>query len=102
AEGGQCLADMARGGRDDGACRILCAVARRLHAPRDKPPPELIPLDDWFRDLWPACDKYAGLIGRAAATARELLAEPRDVVVLHGDLHHGNVLDFGERGWLAI
>jgi streptomycin 6-kinase len=30
------------------------------------------------------------------------LAEPREVVVLHGDLHHGNVLDFGARGWLAI
>jgi streptomycin 6-kinase len=24
------------------------------------------------------------------------------VTVLHGDIHHGNVLDFGERGWLAI
>jgi streptomycin 6-kinase len=34
--------------------------------------------------------------------AQELLAEPQDVVVLHGDLHHENVLDFGERGWLAI
>lgn len=22
--------------------------------------------------------------------------------MLHGDLHHGNVLDFGARGWLAI
>jgi streptomycin 6-kinase len=22
--------------------------------------------------------------------------------VLHGDVHHGNVLDFGARGWLAI
>jgi streptomycin 6-kinase len=22
--------------------------------------------------------------------------------VVHGDLHHGNVLDFGPRGWLAI
>ena len=31
-----------------------------------------------------------------------LLAEPRDVCVLHGDLHHNNVLDFGARGWLAI
>jgi streptomycin 6-kinase len=31
-----------------------------------------------------------------------LLAEPREVGVLHGDLHHGNVLDFGVRGWLAI
>jgi streptomycin 6-kinase len=30
------------------------------------------------------------------------LTEPREVVALHGDLHHGNVLDFGTRGWLAI
>jgi streptomycin 6-kinase len=22
--------------------------------------------------------------------------------VLHGDIHHGNILDFGARGWLAI
>lgn len=24
------------------------------------------------------------------------------MAVLHGDLHHGNVLDFGPLGWLAI
>jgi streptomycin 6-kinase len=36
-----------------------------------------------------------------AATARELLAKPSEVVVLHGDIHRGNVLDFGPRGWLA-
>ena len=23
-------------------------------------------------------------------------------MVLHGDIHHGNILDFGPRGWLAI
>jgi streptomycin 6-kinase len=34
--------------------------------------------------------------------AQALLADPRDVAVLHGDIHHGNVLDGGERGWLAI
>ncbi len=30
------------------------------------------------------------------------MADPREVVPLHGDLHHDNVLDFGRRGWLAI
>ncbi|HCR2031809.1 TPA: APH(6) family putative aminoglycoside O-phosphotransferase, partial [Enterobacter cloacae] len=29
-------------------------------------------------------------------------SSPRDVVALHGDLHHGNVLDFETSGWLAI
>lgn len=34
--------------------------------------------------------------------ANVLLSSPHDEVVLHGDLHHGNILDFGTRGWLAI
>jgi streptomycin 6-kinase len=33
AQGAGSLADMARNGRDDEACRVLCAVAARLHAP---------------------------------------------------------------------
>jgi streptomycin 6-kinase len=96
------LADMARKGRDDDACRILCATAARLHAPRPRPLPELIPLEHWFRELEPAAAKHGGILGLCAQTARPLLAEPRDVGVLHGDLHHDNVLDFGKRGWLAI
>jgi streptomycin 6-kinase len=42
------------------------------------------------------------VLSLSAAAARELLDEPRDIVVLHGDIHHGNILDFGSRGWLAI
>ena len=33
ATGSGSLAEMARSGRDDEACRILCATAARLHAP---------------------------------------------------------------------
>jgi streptomycin 6-kinase len=102
AEGTASLADMARTGRDDEACRVLCAVAARLHAPRRKPLPELVPLAHWFRELEPAAAAHGGILMRCAATARSLLAEPREVGVLHGDLHHGNVLDFVARGWLAI
>jgi streptomycin 6-kinase len=36
------------------------------------------------------------------AMISRLLAEPRDPVVLHGDIHHANVLDFGALGWRAI
>jgi streptomycin 6-kinase len=64
--------------------------------------PDLIPLTRWFRDLDDAAPSHGGLLPRCAATARALLAEPCDLVVLHGDLHHDNVLDFGTRGWLAI
>jgi streptomycin 6-kinase len=102
AAGQGSLAEMARGGRDDEASRIICAVAARLHAPRRSPPPELIPLPRWFEALEPAAARHGGILSLAAATGRELLAEPQEVVVLHGDIHHGNVLDFGARGWLAI
>jgi streptomycin 6-kinase len=102
ATGKGSLVEMARGGRDDEASRILCAVAARLHAPRGCPLPELIPLPRWFEALEPAAARHRRIFGPAAATARELLATPSEVVVLHGDIHHGNVLDFGPRGWLAI
>ncbi|OWQ48087.1 APH(6) family putative aminoglycoside O-phosphotransferase [Roseateles noduli] len=95
------LAEMAWSGQDDEACRILCDTAARLHAPRHGPMPELHPLEDWFQPLFQLAPAHAAL-APAAAIARQLLAAPREIVALHGDLHHENVLDFGARGWLAI
>jgi streptomycin 6-kinase len=103
ASGEPSLVEMARNGRDDQASRTICAVAAMLHAPRDCPPPStLVPLARWFKALEPAASKYAGIFSRAIETARKLLAEPREVVVLHGDIHHCNILNAGARGWLAI
>jgi streptomycin 6-kinase len=102
AEGKGSLADMARNGDDDEATRILCQVMAQLHAPRERQPPHLMPLTRWFQALEPAAMKHGGILAVSAATARELLATPQEEVVLHGDMHHGNVLDFGGRGWLAI
>jgi streptomycin 6-kinase len=96
------LAEMVAAGADDEASRILCSTAARLHAPRRRPPPELMPLSRWFEALSPAAGSHGGLLAQADAAARELLASPREVVPLHGDIHHGNVLDAGIRGWLAI
>jgi len=102
AMGARSLAHMARHGEDDEASRVICAVAGRLHASRGGMPDGLIPLEDWFRDLWPGAGRYGGVIEKSAGVARNLLDAPQDIVPLHGDLHHENVLDFDERGWLAI
>jgi streptomycin 6-kinase len=96
------LAELARSGRDLEAARIICAVVATLHAPRTQPPPHLVPLAQRFGDLASAAAIHGGMLSLAAETARALLAKPRDVGVLHGDIHHGNILDFGARGWLAI
>ena len=103
ATGPRSLTAMAYAGRDedDAATRILCATARRLHGHRGERPSSLVPLDIWFEPLLQAPDQ-SGLIAEARSIARVLLAEARETTVLHGDLHHGNVLDAGERGWVAI
>lgn len=102
ALGGRSLSCMAAGGEDSAATRILCAAIARLHVPRDEAPPALVDLKNWFRALWSAADAHGGLLLLAADHAHALLAYPHTPVVLHGDIHHDNVLDFGERGWLAI
>lgn len=101
AEGTRSLSDMARGGEDTRACQIICYTARGLHRTRPNPP-QLTPLPIWFRELEPAASIHGGLLATAWATASALLATPQVPVVLHGDLHHDNILDFGARGWLAI
>nr|VVM52146.1 hypothetical protein PS652_00843 [Pseudomonas fluorescens] len=102
AQGAASLLDYAEHGRDDEATRILCAAIACLHAPRDQPLPPLIELQPWFAGLWPAAELHGGLYQQCADIARQLLTAPGEQRVLHGDIHHGNVLDFGDRGWLAI
>ena len=102
AQGARNLVEMVHAGQDDESSHILCDVIARLHAPRSKSLPELVPLTHWFQELFPLAKQEGGVLARAATVARELLAHPQDVGVLHGDIHHQNVLDFGARGWLAI
>ena len=102
ATGTESLADMSWTGNDAQACRIICHAASRLHLSRNASTPALTPLHHWFRDLAPAAKKHGGILTRCDSVANVLLSSPHDEVVLHGDLHHGNILDFGTRGWLAI
>lgn len=102
ATGTRSLAAYARAGRDDEATRIICGVLAELHAPRAKPLPALRSLEEWFVELWPAARAHGGILEHSARHARSLLDDPRDMAVLHGDVHHDNILDFGERGWLVI
>jgi streptomycin 6-kinase len=100
ATGKRSLVNMAEHGSDDEASQIICNVVAALHTPRNSPAPDLIPLTTWFQALMTA--REGEILRRSAETARVLLTDPRDVVPLHGDIHHQNILDFGDRGWLAI
>jgi streptomycin 6-kinase len=96
------LASMVHDGNDEQASLIICNIVAALHVSRPGPLPDLAPLDRWFEALEPAAGTQGGVLQLSALLAEKLLKEQKDIVPLHGDIHHGNILNFGSRGWLAI
>ena len=94
--------------RDSDATAALAAVIRRLHrpAPAGVALPELSGRIRSFRDYlerFPGDDPIPRrLVERAAGLFEDLCAPAAEWVVLHGDLHHDNVLAAEREPWLAI
>ncbi len=101
AEGTGSLIAMARDGQDEAATRIACDTVGRLHAVTG-PAPDLPSLAERFARQAERMTGMGGVCYQALGVIATLLETPRDVGVLHGDIHHGNILDFGPSGWLAI
>jgi streptomycin 6-kinase len=101
------LVTLVERGEDAIATRIIAQVLQKLHSvPPTLPHDGLFGLDRWFRALFhqAAADRHAGresIYVRGAAVAERLLADPREVRVLHGDIHHYNIRQ-SARGWLAF
>ena len=101
------LVTLVERGEDEHATRIIAQVIGQLHSvPQDAPPHGLAPLDRWFGALFAkaAADRQAGIESiyvRSAALTERLLADQREVRVLHGDIHHYNIRH-SSRGWLAF
>jgi streptomycin 6-kinase len=102
ALGRQSLTEMVKNGQDDEASRIICQAVAKLHAHSGPYPGYLIPLNERFRSLRIAVEQHSGLFEQCLKIAEQLLSDQKEVVALHGDIHHGNILDFGQKGWLAI
>jgi streptomycin 6-kinase len=99
------LAELVREGNDESATEILANVMRQLanHAAPDGCPTLL----DWARGF----DRYlntgdkqvpAVLVHEARELYRSLASSTSRTMLLHGDLHHYNVLFDKTRGWVAI
>jgi streptomycin 6-kinase len=101
------LKRMVLGGHDDEATRIMAAIIAQLHEKRPQPiPPDTRTLKRHFRALFEKAEmdsrqQVSSLYIKAAAIAHELLEKPTGDVLLHGDIHHQNVMH-SPRGWLAI
>lgn len=87
---------------------VLAGLLRRLwrRVPPDAPFRRLTDIvEDWCERMpteAPAQDYDPRVARDAAALGRELLAHHTDEVLLHGDLHPGNVLAAEREPWLAI
>lgn len=106
------LDQMVVSGTTDKATHILCDTIDLLHnAAAQKPIPEATPLSKRFSDM--QChmnegripkEKYA-LCQRALDISQDLYSSMQNKdnhILLHGDIHHFNVLYDQNRGWLAI
>ena len=102
------LASLSLSGRDDEATHILCDVMLALHT--KSPPPgkwkTVEHLAKGFERNREKARRYSALrpdlIDRAEATFLDLCASQSERFLLHGDLHHMNVLKDNARGWRVI
>jgi streptomycin 6-kinase len=105
---GDDLTGMVKNGGDEQATVIIAGVLNKLHHRQPNTPPQgLRPLKRWFRALFikARADRRAGqetIYMRGARIAEALLADQRDLRVLHGDIHHENIRHNAQRGWLAF
>lgn len=95
--------------RDEEATSAAVGVIRRLHAPPAPGCPihdavEQARVFDWYLSTFGDAGGPlpADLVARAAGLMRELSASATERVVLHGDLHHDNILRGTREPWLAI
>jgi len=102
---GHSLADMSLNGSDEDATDILAGVMRQMSA---REFPEACPtVQDWGKSFERYIATADDSIPRSLVEAghrvySDLCASQRAPGLLHGDLHHYNVLYDSKRGWLAI
>lgn len=101
ATGAGSLAAMSTAGADEETIVILCQVLDTLHCAGTGQAPALVELADWFGPLFES-DATEPFIQAGRALVRELLEKPDRSIALHGDMHHGNVVQLENREWRAI
>ena len=108
---GWTLTDRVKQGKDEQATLILCEVAAKLHAQRVAEHGffEVFPtVSQWGRSFEQVAENFNHpalaypLVKQAYHLYRVLSETQGQKILLHGDLHHENVLFGHDRGWMAI
>jgi streptomycin 6-kinase len=100
-EPGHSLKDLVKKGEDDAATRIICHTIRGLQSNQQKRS-EFIHISELSRSLSVLKNHLDDrALSKAESLFRELTADPTHDVILHGDLHHDNILSSGPT-WKVI
>ena len=88
--------------QDAQAIRVACEVIKELQSVPPLNQKQFPNLSDWFKIL----DTIQGIppqyLKKAKAIGTNLLATTTKTILLHGDLHHENILSSGNNNWVAI
>lgn len=97
------LSSLVYQGRDAEAAHIICDVLKKIHSYQG-PCPTVHDLKTQFRSLFQRGRKEnsQSLFYKAAKVAEDLVVTETNKKLLHGDIHHTNILKSSTRGWLAI
>jgi len=101
---GRSLKEVVEKGNDEQATQIICNLLHKLHSHSDNVPPSLISMEHNFHSLFSKASEGIkdDIYITGAKVAKHLISTEREVRVLHGDIHHENILESSSRGWLAI
>jgi len=93
---------------DESATRIIASVMKELHKPLSETH-NFITVTEWVTAIPEYKAKHGNngelpiyLVDKAEKLFEQLIATSAKPVLLHGDLHHHNVLHSEESGWIAI
>lgn len=93
------LTELSTNGEDKEATEIFCAVMRKLHrAPIPQGTTAIADLAEGFE----GSNLPAPLLDEAKKLFNQLCESQGRPVLLHGDLHHANILQDINRGWVVI
>jgi streptomycin 6-kinase len=98
---GHSLKNTVKAGQDDAATQIICGVIRELRF-QTKPTREFKHLSELGRELAILTGQIdKPLLDKATALFHDLSQDRTNDILLHGDLHHDNILS-ADNGWKVI
>lgn len=102
---GDNLEKLVKGGNDKLVPEIICNTLNKIHITGVSSKNNIMSLNNSFKSLIkraqesPACPSY---IRAGYEIAMELFSSPKDEVLLHGDIHHNNIMQRSDGEWVVI